>query len=244
MIDTSDNYPWQQLDVGLHLDSLHHDFAPEGLLKMIGVAPLEVLDVGCFCGGSGRWIKEQFPKARITGIEMIAKAAEIAAEAYDEVYVSKFEDVDTISWQGKFDAIIAADVLEHVYNPWAMLQRLKPLISQGGALYVSVPNIRNLNILMGLAKGEWHYSSRGILDITHIRFFTKTQACEMLEQTGWKVSQVLINVDPLLSQTFEGKDLDQIKNISTGKLRLENLNREDVLELMTIQFYIKATPAL
>lgn len=205
--------------------------------------PREVLDLGCFCGGTGRWLKKQYPQLRVTGIEMLANAAAIARAAYDEVHIAKFEDVDLSGWRGKFNAIVAADVLEHMYNPWAVLQKLRPLLAPGGALYISLPNIRNLNILMGLANGEWRYASAGILDITHIRFFTKAQIIEMLTQTGWKTGEIRINPDPRLLPSFQGKQPSQIKSINVGKLKLENLDEQDVLELLALQFFIRATPS-
>ncbi|WP_177218988.1 tetratricopeptide repeat protein [Polaromonas sp. OV174] len=238
------DYPWQQLDADLHFHSLKHDYAPVGLLQMVSTPPREVLDVGCFCGGTGRWLKKQFPTARVTGIEMLEKAAAVAREVYEEVHVGKFEDIDISAWQGRFDTIIAADVLEHMYNPWSVLQKLSALLAPGGAIYISLPNIRNLSILMGLAGGEWRYAGAGILDITHIRFFTKAQILEMLEQTGWQAGEVRINADPRLMPSFQDKDLSQIKTINAGKLKLEDLNEQDVLELLALQFFIRATPAI
>jgi len=235
-------YPWQKLDADLHFHSLNHHYAPTGLLQLIDKKPIEVLDLGCFCGGSGQWLKNKFPEVRVTGIEMLEKAANEAQKIYDEVHIDKFEAIDTSQWKNKFNAIIAADVLEHMYNPWSTLQQLKPLIAEGGAIYISLPNIRNLNILMGLANGEWNYAESGILDITHIRFFTKTQALEMLEQTGWKVSHITTNPDSRLSSHFQNKDLNSIDTITAGKLKLESINKEDVLELMALQFYIRAVP--
>lgn len=241
--DTAYDYPWQRLDADLHFTTLKHDYAPVGLLQMLTTAPHQVLDIGCFCGGTGKWIKKQFPGTRVTGVEMLLNAAAIARESYDEVHVGKFEELDIDNWKAKFDVIIAADVLEHIYNPWAALQRLKPLLTSGGSIFISLPNIRNLNILMGLAGGEWRYTGAGILDITHIRFFTKTQAVEMLQQTGWKIDEIRINPDPRLTPSFAGKDLGEIKTINAGKLKLEALTRNDVLELMALQFFVKATPA-
>ena len=210
-----------------------------------GDAHLKVLDVGCFCGGSGRWIKQKFPGAEVIGIEMLPKAAEVAAPDYDKVIVSTFEHVDFEAEglkHGSVDAIIAADVLEHLYNPWQALQRLKPLLAPGGAIYISLPNVRNLNILNALAKGEWQYAGAGILDVTHIRFFTKKQALEMLEQTGWQATEIRINPDSRLMPAFEGKDLSQIQNIELDNLKLTGLSQEDVLEMLALQLFIRAVP--
>lgn len=242
--------PWQMLEADLHLHTLTPNYAPAGLLEMMAVPeglqrPFRVLDVGCFCGGSGRWIKQKYPNAEVIGIEMLEKAAEVAAQAYDRVIVGTFETVDFAKEglaPGSVDAIVAADVLEHLYNPWAALQRLRPLLAPGGSIYISLPNIRNLNILIALAKGEWQYAGAGILDITHIRFFTRKQAVEMLSQTGWVTNEVRINPDQRLIPAFEGKDLSQITTIETGNLKLQGLTPDDVLELLALQLFIRATP--
>ena len=237
---------WKMLDADMHLHTLDPNYAPVGLLEMVSPAPKRVLDLGCFCGGSGRWLKQRFPNCEVIGIEMLDKAAAIAAQAYDRVIAGTFEQVDFEAeglLAGSFDAIIAADVLEHIYNPWRTLQRLKPLLAAGGAIYVSLPNVRNLNVLSALASGEWRYQGAGILDITHVRFFTLAQAGEMLSQTGWTIGETRVNPDPRLSPLFEGKKLDEIKAISFGKLKLEGLNQIDVAELTAVQFFIRAVPA-
>lgn len=238
-------HPWQMLEAGLHLQTLEHDYAPVGLLEMVAPAPKRVLDVGCFCGGSGRWLRQRFPDCEIIGVEMLDKAAAIAAPNYNRVIVSTIEKLN-FSDEGlmprSFDSIIAADVLEHLYNPWHALQRLRSLLAPGGAIYVSLPNVRNLNILSALAAGEWRYAGAGILDITHVRFFTRAQAIDMLSQTGWVVGEIRKNADPHLAPAFEGKALDEIKTINIGNLKLEGLERIDVMELMTLQFFIRAEP--
>jgi len=241
------DHAWQMLDADLHLQTLDPDYAPVGLLEMIDPGPKRVLDLGCFCGESGCWLKQRFPDCEVIGIEMLDKAAEIAAQAYDRVITGTLEQVDFAAEgliAGSFDAIIAADVLEHIHNPWQALQRVKPpLLAPGGAIYISLPNVRNLNILSALAAGEWRYQGAGILDITHVRFFTLTQASEMLSQTGWLIRERRMNPDSDLSHIIQGKNLDQIKMLSLGKLKLEGLNQMDVLELIAIQFFIRAEPA-
>lgn len=236
---------WKILDAEMHLHTLSQDYAPAGLLEMVAPAPKRVLDLGCFCGGSGRWLKQRFPDCEIVGIEMLAGAAAMAAQIYDRVIVGAFEHIDFDAEDlkaGSFDAIIAADVLEHIYNPWLALQRLKPLLTPCGAIYVSLPNVRNLNILSALTAGEWHYEGAGILDITHIRFFTLTQAIEMLNQTGWLIREAQMNPDPRLIHMIEGKNPGEIRSISLGKLKLEGLTERDVMELMTLQFFLRAEP--
>jgi len=243
----ANNQPvWKILDADLHLQTLDPDYAPVGLLEMINPAPKSILDLGCFCGGTGRWLKQHFPDCEVIGIEMLDKAAAIAAQVYDRVIVDKLEQLDfeaTGLISGNFDAIIAADVLEHIYNPWQALQRIRPLLAPGGSIYVSLPNVRNLNVLSALASGQWRYEGAGILDITHIRFFTLKQASEMLSQTGWIIREGRLNPDPNLSHMLQGRNINDVKSLSIGKLKLDELNQMDVLELTSVQFFIRAEPA-
>ena len=173
-------------------------------------------------------------------------AAAMAREAYDKVIESPLEEVDLEAeglGQGTIDAIIAADVLEHMVNPWAALLRLRPLLAPGGMLYVSLPNVRNLSVLAGLAGGSWKYQGAGILDVTHLRFFTRTQALEMLEETGWTLDHIRFNLDPQLQAAIQGQRLEDITSLNIGNMHLQDLTHMDVVELMALQFFLRARPA-
>lgn len=236
---------WQLLSVESHMHTLKPGNAPVKLLEMVKPSPRKILDVGCFCGGSGRWLRERFPGCELVGIEKLHAAAKMAAEVYDKVIEKAIEEIDFEAEGiavGTFDAIIAADVLEHLYNPWQALQRLSPLLAPGGALYISLPNVRNLGLLGALAKGEWKYSGAGLLDITHIRFFTRAQAIEMLEQTGWRIEDLVFNPDPSLAALLNGRTPAEIRSVSAGPLRMDRLSPGDSLELFTLQFHIRAIP--
>lgn len=237
---------WKLLGADQHMQTLHPNYAPVGLLEMMAPKPSRVLDVGCFCGGTGRWLKTRFADVYMIGIEFLAAAAAQARNIYDQVIESPFEAIDFESEglaAGSIDAIVAADVLEHLVNPWDALQRLRPLLAPGGAIYVSLPNVRNLSVLLRLAAGEWRYAGAGILDVSHLRFFTRRQALEMLGETGFRVEEVRSNLDPQIQPAFAGRNLAEVRSIDTASLSLRNLTEVDVVELLTLQFYIRATLA-
>jgi 2-polyprenyl-3-methyl-5-hydroxy-6-metoxy-1,4-benzoquinol methylase len=236
---------WTLLGGDLHMQMLRPDYAPTGLLEMIASPPARVLDVGCFCGGTGRWLKQRFPGVEVIGIECLAPAAARARETYERVIEAPIEAVDFEAQglaPGSVDAIVAADVLEHLVNPWAVLQRLRPLLTPKGALYVSLPNVRNLNLVAGLVSGEWRYVGAGILDVSHLRFFTRAQAIEMLAETGWRTQEIRINPDPKVMSFFGGKNLADVHSIDTPRLSLKNLTHADVLEWVALQFFFRASP--
>lgn len=234
---------WRLLDQGVHLETLNPSYAPVGLLEMILTPPKRVLDVGCFCGGTGRFLKRRFPGCEVVGVEMLEPAARLAAEAYDTVLLGTLESLDfhEVGLEpGSFDAIVLADVLEHLFNPWQALLRLRPLLAPGGALYVSLPNVRNLKVMSDLARGDFDYAGAGILDVTHVRFFTRKTATEMLTQTGFVVEDVGINPDSRLAPVFDGKDLTQLTRVELNGLALSDLRHEDVLELLALQLFFRA----
>ncbi|MBI1244433.1 MAG: methyltransferase domain-containing protein [Alphaproteobacteria bacterium] len=235
---------WQRLNADLHLDSLDHDYAPAGLLEMVPPGVRRALDIGCFCGGSGRWLMARNPALAVVGIEMLERAAAISAKSYAHVFAAKVDDVDFEDPRlGRFDAIVAADVLEHMVDPWRLLTRLPGLLAPGGALYVSVPNIRNLVVLQELVGGDFRYDGSGILDVTHLRFFTRRSALRMFAETGWRVVDQRINIDPRLIPVLNGRMPDAIDSISMGKATFRDLGPEDSQELFALQFYFRLQPA-
>lgn len=234
---------WSLENMKLHMQTLDPGFAPAGLFELINSAPQRVLDVGCFCGGSGKLLKERYPGCEIVGIEPLEEAAVKAGEILDRVIVKPLEQIDFEAEglvPGSFDTVITADVLEHMINPWLALERLSFLVAPHGALYASIPNVRNLRVMLSLSEGTWRYEGRGILDFTHLRFFTRTQIFEMFEETGWTVDEIRVNPDLGIMKEFEGRDLATIKTIEIGNLVLKELTHRDILELLAYQYFVRA----
>lgn len=155
-----------------------------------------ILDVGCGSGHFGANLKMSGKAAQVFGIEIFGEAAKEAASHLDGV---KCADLDTLvlselhqEWgQLKFDYIVFADVLEHVKNPWAALEEFKKWLFPNGKVIISIPNVRHWSVLFSLAlRGRWDYQDAGIMDRTHLRFFTKSTACEMAQKSGYQIASV------------------------------------------------------
>ncbi len=153
------------------------------LLDNVQKVGLTVLDVGCSCGGNLMYIKKRNATARLYGIELNPHTAAVAAN-YGEVYAEDLEKIHRPEWQGKFDYIICGDILEHLYDPWTVVQKLADLLKDGGSMLVSLPNIGFVGEVYNLLNGHFQYKDAGILDRTHLRFFTHESACQMLEAAG------------------------------------------------------------
>lgn len=171
----------------------YYGVAREEMLPFLPSAARKVLDVGCGCGGFGLSMKK-FRKdiTDIWGIEPNREAALIAEGVYDKVICSTFdENVMGLAGQ-QFDAIIFNDVLEHLIDPQSVLKVCKQYLAKGGCIIASIPNILYFNVFFNqiILKQDWEYTGSGILDNTHLRFFTRKSIIRMFEQTGYKVASI------------------------------------------------------
>lgn len=136
-----------------------------------------LLDVGCGAGMTGLLVKERNPQVSLFGVEPNSSLAKHAADNFDEVFQSKIDDAVTLEDlkpHAPFDVIICADVLEHLLEPPRVLENLKMLLSEGGVLVTSIPNIRHVSTFVNLGLlGTWPTRDRGIHDRTHLRFFAR-----------------------------------------------------------------------
>ena len=114
------------------------------------------------------------------------------ARQFAQVYALDVEDFHMPEWDGRFDAVICGDLLEHLRDPWKTVQNLCRITRPGGRLIISVPNVMHISNLYGmLREGNWAYEAQGIRDRTHLRFFTQRTARELVEQGGYHTLTVL-----------------------------------------------------
>ncbi|PWB82228.1 MAG: hypothetical protein C3F08_00160 [Candidatus Methylomirabilota bacterium] len=177
------------------LDTYVHSFAayyaqlrPE-VAALIPQTASTILDVGCGTGALGAALK-QARSVRVIGVEIDPVAAEAARRVLDDVYVGDIESLEWPREAASFDAVVLADILEHLRDPWGLLGRLAPLLAPEGRLIASLPNIRHWSVLGGLLEGEWTYLPAGILDHGHLRFFTRTSGRALIESAGFRVMQI------------------------------------------------------
>jgi 2-polyprenyl-3-methyl-5-hydroxy-6-metoxy-1,4-benzoquinol methylase len=145
-----------------------------------------VLDIGCGAGGIADPLRAA-GAAAITGIELVPEAAAAAERVYDEVWVGDaLEGVPKLS--GRFDTILCYDVLEHLYDPSALVRQLLTVAAPSARLHVSVPNASHVSLLRDLIiRGTFGYQSAGHRDATHLRWFTRRDIERLLEEGGWSV---------------------------------------------------------
>jgi 2-polyprenyl-3-methyl-5-hydroxy-6-metoxy-1,4-benzoquinol methylase len=149
--------------------------------------PLRILEVGTAAGYLGHALRDR--GHRIVGIELDPEAADRARPFYEQVYVSDLENFE-FPWREEFDWVLFADVLEHLRDPMQVLKRAIPCVKRCGKILISVPNVANVVVRLGLLVGRFEYTERGILDRTHLRFFTLRSLKKMLDQAGLRILDV------------------------------------------------------
>jgi methionine biosynthesis protein MetW len=150
-----------------------------------------ILDIGCSSGALGAALKARQP-GEVIGIERDPEYAREAARRLDRVIEGDVETLDLAAHAGgPFDCLIAADVLEHLRDPWTVLRAAAGLLAPGATAVVSLPNVRYWETLVTLlVRGTWPRRDQGIFDRDHLRWFTLSDARELLEQAGLQVTAV------------------------------------------------------
>lgn len=144
-----------------------------------------VLEVGCGSGQTLAMLKEKNLCGQTVGIELFAEAADKAQKRVDQIYCLDIESKTLPETIGTFDLILLLDVLEHLLDPWTVLKKLVAgHLAPEGRVIVSLPNARHFSLVIPLLFGKFDYKERGILDKTHLRFFTRDSATKLLQGAG------------------------------------------------------------
>jgi 2-polyprenyl-3-methyl-5-hydroxy-6-metoxy-1,4-benzoquinol methylase len=145
-------------------------------------------------------------------------------------------DLASLYDPASIDALLLADVLEHLYDPWHFLVRIRPYLTPDAQIVASIPNVRNLALLGEIAGGSFSYVPAGLLDVTHIRFFTLREITKLFEQTGYEITSVGGVRDERIAR-IEATSFPV--NLEIGSLVIKNVDAATLAELQTIQFYLR-----
>ena len=164
------------------------------LFPLIPDGPNVLLDLGCAAGQVGKALRESHKAAEIVGVEIFEPAAAEARKLYKEVHVGDIEDMK-LGYDKYFDIVLCGDILEHLREPAKVLRQIHGWLKDGGRLVCSVPNIRYWKIWRALIfRGEWEYTGDGILDQTHLRFFTTKSFTRMIANASFEVERTDVRI--------------------------------------------------
>lgn len=174
-----------------HIEETYYLGSRDDLIRLIPAGARKVLEIGCAAGMTGRTLKG-LGFEEVVGVELVEDVARKAQAFYDRVITGDVEKIQLPYEKGHFDCILYGDVLEHLVDPWRLLREHNLLLGREGAIICSIPNIRYYKQMKKLfLRGEWEYRERGILDRTHLRFFTVKSIRAMVEDAGFEITTMV-----------------------------------------------------
>ena len=211
------------------------DDAPESTHNMVLslIAPgARVLEFGCATGYMSAVLRSRLG-CSVTAIEVDPTAAALARGQADRVIEADVENLDYAGEFGaeRFDVLLFADVLEHLRDPQVVLRRVRPLLDLGGVVVASIPNVAHGSLRVALLQGEFRYTSRGLLDDSHLRFFTRESITSLFEDAGYVIADWLHKRAPI----------DQTEVVARDTSLAESLEADP--DATTYQFVVRARRA-
>jgi 2-polyprenyl-3-methyl-5-hydroxy-6-metoxy-1,4-benzoquinol methylase len=196
-----------------------------------------VLDLGCGPGVLGR-LTTRLKPCTLDGVEGDPNAAAVARSCYRDIVAADLQDADLAALLPgrRYDFIVLADVIEHLEAPGRLLRRLPALLAPGGRVLISLPHVGHAALLAELMAGRFEYRPHGLIDRTHVRFFTRASAGRLLALNGFAVAATDEIVKPPVMTEFGTRALDALD----PGVRSVLLTRPDAL---VYQFLIEATPS-
>jgi SAM-dependent methyltransferase len=224
-------------DYEMAIDFSDRNDAHALMIEMVGTGK-RVVDFGCWTGFVARELKER--GCYVTGIEIDPQAAEAARSVCDQVIVADLDTIDLPeALRGeKYDVGLFGDVVEHLKDPARLLRQMRDMLSPGGYIVVSVPNIAHASIRLMLLQGRFKYEDTGILDDTHLKYYTRRSIGDLLEACGY-----IVDVMNWTENRVSEEDLRE----ALDPLELSNLEKVveafSTWEAVAFQYLIKAIPA-
>jgi UDP-2,4-diacetamido-2,4,6-trideoxy-beta-L-altropyranose hydrolase len=192
-------------------------------------AKLCVLEVGCDCGANLLKIKNDYPNAKLYGLEINPSSAQIAA-SIAEVQTGNIEEYNMDWGDIRFDYIIFGDVLEHLHDPVGTLNYCRNFLTEEGRVLLSVPNLMHFSVLSELIRGNFTYQDVGLLDRTHIHFFTRKEVMRMLYQAGFEAE--VMNMKLVNGEGSDREFVRKLVELSEGA--------SCEADFYTFQYFVKA----
>ncbi|MDL1979215.1 MAG: class I SAM-dependent methyltransferase [Deltaproteobacteria bacterium] len=171
-----------------------NDYFDNDRIDILSLVPRKInrlLEIGCGAGNTLKYIKDNYQCDWACGVELVHEVAEIARSKVDLVIEGDIENIDLPIEPATLDVIFCLDVLEHLINPWKVMSNLGVLLKSDGVIIASIPNVRHFSVVRPLIfQGRWEYINKGILDRTHLRFFTRDTAIKLIESSDLKVDMI------------------------------------------------------
>ncbi len=206
------------------------------VMQYIPMRTRRLLDVGCGAGVLGRTLKRERGEVEVVGIELIESAWQKAQQVLDRVLPGNIEELELPFPEGYFECIVCADVLEHLVDPAAALRKLARVLAPGGLIIVSIPNVRFHEVVSLLVSGGWPYADAGILDSTHLRFFTRSELGGLMRSAGLEA----LKIAPLSKLSEDRFPRNPDGSVTLHKLTLHEVSDAEYEEFLVYQYLVLA----
>lgn len=183
--ESPSRHDYQDKDDG-YFGGVRRDFLE--LLPQDGSA--NVLEIGCGSGETGAAAIREGRCATYAGIELAPQAAKVARSRLTEVFEGNVEHMDWPWPNAHFDAVLMSEVLEHLIDPWSVVKRVATVLKPNAAVLASSPNVSQMSVVKGLLADRWELTDTGVMDRTHLRWFTQSTYVRMFEQANILVDSV------------------------------------------------------
>lgn len=217
-----------------HVSPYYLTVRPE-LAQYVPLWARRILDCGCAAGGFGSLLKT-LGVEEVVGVEINEKAHVLASQVLDRAFLGNVETIELPYGEGYFDCICFGDVLEHLVEPAAALRKYARWLAPNGVMVISFPNVAFCGVFAMLGQGRWSYEDAGILDRTHLRFFTKTDMAETLRAAGL----IPVGMKPLSGLSPEALLRNSDGSVTCGRVTLTNVTDEEYESLRTAQYVVVA----
>jgi SAM-dependent methyltransferase len=216
---------------------VHEQHNPD-LLKIIPVTAKRLIEVGCSSGALAREFKKISPACDYLGLEIEPAYAALARRSGDRCLNLNLEESGDDFWStvADRDCWIFGDVLEHFKNPWAVLSKIRAVIPPNGVIVACVPNAQHWSLQVKLSVGAFEYENAGLMDKTHLRWFTRQTLLKLFADTGFAVTEGF-------PRTFDEPQRDkflpliaQMAEAAGGDAKMA------VTDALPLQYVVKAVP--
>lgn len=220
-------------------DISYFDFARPEVLELIPKTAKRLLEIGCGAGRLAEAVK-QCQSVDYIGVEVDSRAAAQARQRMDRVIEGDIETKIGELTSEEFDCIVCADVLEHLLRPGELLQSLRGMLSPNGIIVASIPNVRHHTVVRSLLEGNWTYEAAGLLDRTHLHFFTRRTIIELFEFAGLRIRSIQAVPGPNYA---EWQATGRPDEVHVGRLHISSLPPNEAEEFYIYQYLVTAESA-
>jgi 2-polyprenyl-3-methyl-5-hydroxy-6-metoxy-1,4-benzoquinol methylase len=206
------------------------------LIDVLPLSAKRVIDIGCGIGEIAKEFHVRGAPESYLGVEIVPEDAEVAKQYCSQVMVGNIEEFDSDTWAQltNYDLWVFGDVLEHLYDPWKILKKVRTILPHDGQIACCIPNVQHWSIQARLSIGDWRYADKGLLDRTHIRFFTRQTIIEMMQHAGFEITEL---IPRHIHHPTADKFLDFIENLASTTGGDPHIARVDA---SVFQYIVKA----